>query len=119
MRTAFVTGATGFVGLNLVAELCARGWRVTALHRPTSELRHLAAFPVARAIGDITDPASLEAAMPEGVEAVFHVAARCFADSDKAERELDYVRAPLSRMFEDSYRWLVETGALERGARPS
>ncbi len=32
-RTAFVTGGTGFVGLNLVKELMIRGWDVTALHR--------------------------------------------------------------------------------------
>ena len=30
-RIAFVTGGTGFVGLNLVKELMIRGWDVTAL----------------------------------------------------------------------------------------
>jgi dihydroflavonol-4-reductase len=31
MTTAFVTGATGFVGLNLVDRLVGDGWDVTAL----------------------------------------------------------------------------------------
>lgn len=39
-RTAFVTGATGFVGVNLVKALKAVGWRVIALHRPTSNLKY-------------------------------------------------------------------------------
>ena len=33
-RAAFVTGGTGFVGLNLVQQLMAGGLDVTALHRP-------------------------------------------------------------------------------------
>ena len=40
-RAAFVTGGTGFVGLNLVKELMIRGWDVTALHRPSSDLKLL------------------------------------------------------------------------------
>jgi hypothetical protein len=37
-KTAFVTGGTGFVGLNLIDELIKQGWAVTALHRPSSDL---------------------------------------------------------------------------------
>lgn len=73
-KTAFVTGGTGFLGFNLVDELVTNGWRVTALHRTTSDLVHLKRLPVERVVGDITDPRSLEQAMPEGVGAVFHVA---------------------------------------------
>ena len=38
-RAAFVTGGTGFVGLNLVKELMNRGWDVTALHRRSSDVK--------------------------------------------------------------------------------
>ncbi len=73
-RTAFVTGATGFLGLNLVRELIAQGWQVTALHRPTSNLKYLKDLDLTLVEGDILDPESLETAIPEGVNAVFHVA---------------------------------------------
>ncbi len=73
-RTAFVTGATGFVGLNLVEALAREGWQVVALHRPGSELKHLSRLPAERVQGDVTDRPSLERALPAGVDAVFHVA---------------------------------------------
>ena len=73
-QTAFVTGATGFLGLNLVQQLTEQGWTVTALHRPSSNLTYLKRFPVTLAVGEIEDPASLQQAMPEGLDAVFHVA---------------------------------------------
>jgi len=73
-KTAFVTGATGFLGLNLVQLLTERGWAVTALHRPSSNLTYLKRFPVTLAVGEIEEAASLERAMPEGLDAVFHVA---------------------------------------------
>ena len=47
-KTAFVTGATGFLGLNLVEQLTGAGWAVVALHRATSDLRHLSRFDVER-----------------------------------------------------------------------
>ncbi len=72
--TAFVTGATGFLGLNLVRELTGLGWTVHALHRPQSNLTYLRHFPVRLAQGSIDDLASLERALPEGVDVVFHVA---------------------------------------------
>ncbi|MBR45879.1 MAG: oxidoreductase [Rhodospirillaceae bacterium] len=80
-KTAFVTGASGFIGVNLVKELLAAGWVVTALHRESSNLAYLSRFPVRRVVGDITDSASLKAAMPEGVDAVFHVAGNVSFDA--------------------------------------
>lgn len=47
---------------------------MTALHRPTSNLTYLKRFPVTLTLGEIEDAASLERAMPEGLDAVFHVA---------------------------------------------
>src|SRR5271169_2269855 len=73
-RAAFVTGGTGFVGLNLVKELMIRGWDVTALHRPSSDLKFLKRFRPKLALGAITDAASLDAAIPQGTDTVFHVA---------------------------------------------
>ena len=73
-RNAFVTGATGFLGLNLVQHLTEQGWVVTALHRPSSNLTYLKRFPVTLAVGEIEDAASLDRVMPEGLDAVFHVA---------------------------------------------
>src|SRR3984885_12439707 len=73
-RVAFVTGGTGFVGLNLVKELMIRGWDVTALHRPSSDLKLLKRFRPKLAVGALTDPAALLAAIPAGTDTVFHVA---------------------------------------------
>lgn len=73
-RSAFVTGATGFVGLNLVQRLMAEGWDVTALHRPTSDLTFLNRFGPRLAVGEITDRASLLAGIPDGTDTLFHVA---------------------------------------------
>jgi nucleoside-diphosphate-sugar epimerase len=73
-RTAFVTGATGFLGLNLIERLTESGWRVTALIRPESNLKYLSRFPVETVAGNVTDPDSVSEAMPSGVDAVFHLA---------------------------------------------
>ncbi|MGH7321019.1 MAG: hopanoid-associated sugar epimerase [Candidatus Rokuibacteriota bacterium] len=71
---ALVTGATGFVGANLVRELVAHGATVRALARPTSNRRALAGLPVEFAIGDLRDPPSLAPAL-DGVSVLYHVAA--------------------------------------------
>jgi nucleoside-diphosphate-sugar epimerase len=73
-RTAYVTGSNGFLGLNLCEALLAGGWRVLALHRPSSDIRYLSRLGVERLEGDINDPASLARTLPREVDAVFHVA---------------------------------------------
>jgi dihydroflavonol-4-reductase len=73
-KTAFVTGGTGFIGLNLVEHLTQSGWDVVALHRASSRLTHLQNYPVRLVEGTIEERASLMQAMPEDVDAVFHVA---------------------------------------------
>jgi dihydroflavonol-4-reductase len=75
MTTAFVTGATGFLGLNLVDRLVRDGWDVTALHRASSDLTYLQRFAPGLAVGDVVEADSVLAAMPKDVDAVFHLAA--------------------------------------------
>lgn len=70
----FVTGASGFVGANLVHELIARGNRVKALLRPAADLRGLAGLDIERVPGDVGDRAACAAAM-RGCDWCFHVAA--------------------------------------------
>ncbi len=72
---ALITGATGFIGANLVRELLDEGVRVRALVRPASDLRNLSGLPVDLVTGDLATPAELEAHMA-GCHVVFHVAAR-------------------------------------------
>jgi nucleoside-diphosphate-sugar epimerase len=74
MKKIFVTGATGFVGSNLVAELVRRGYSVHALTRRTSDRSGLDHERVRLFQGDILDRDSLRHAM-RGCDWVFHVAA--------------------------------------------
>ena len=80
-KTAFVTGASGFIGTNLVKQLGEAGWSVIAMHRETSDLTYLRQFPATRVVGDIGDRDFLEGAIPEGVDAVFHLAGNVSFDS--------------------------------------
>ena len=70
----FVTGASGFVGANLVHELRAQGHEVRALVRPRSDLRGLAGIDCDRVEGDLSDPGFLRRVL-RGCDWCFHVAA--------------------------------------------
>jgi dihydroflavonol-4-reductase len=70
----FVTGASGFIGANLVHELGARGHHVKALMRPGSDPRGLEGANFERVEGDISDRDKLKAAMA-GCDWCFHAAA--------------------------------------------
>src|SRR6266487_366313 len=70
----FVTGASGFIGANLIHELLARGNPVKALLRPESDLRGLKGANFEGVNGDVSNREKLVAAM-HGSDWCFHVAA--------------------------------------------
>ncbi|HKZ53052.1 MAG TPA: SDR family oxidoreductase [Candidatus Acidoferrales bacterium] len=97
-----VTGATGFLGANLVHHLVARGDQVRVLKRPKTPPTLLEGLPVEIAEGDVTDFESLLAA-GRGVEGIYHVAGL-----------VSYWRPKRERMFRvnvDGTRNVVEAAA--------
>ena len=66
-----VTGASGFLGTNLVHELVKQGWQVRASGR--SENKYIADLPIEYVCADITKPDDVDRIV-EGCEFVFHVA---------------------------------------------
>ena len=68
-----VTGASGFLGSYIAQQFAADGQSVRLLLRQTSSRRFLSGFVYEEAPGEITNPATLPAAV-EGVDAVVHAA---------------------------------------------
>jgi dihydroflavonol-4-reductase len=68
-----VTGATGFLGNHLVAELCRRGPASDVRVFAQSRSAALAALGVEVATGSVTDPAAVARAV-EGVAQIYHLA---------------------------------------------
>jgi len=72
---AFVTGPTGFLGINLLQHLAKEGWDIIAFHRPTSDLSEVKKIArVGYAIGDVRDLDSLLRGLPVDVAAGLGVA---------------------------------------------
>jgi dihydroflavonol-4-reductase len=69
-----VTGGTGFVGSAVLRALASRGVKLRALARAGSARSNLEGVDCEVAVGDMTDPAAMGAAMA-GARFVFHVAA--------------------------------------------
>lgn len=79
MKTAFVTGAAGFVGSHLIDELLRRGRRVVgydiaplANARNLDEAKSHASFSYVQ--GDIRDKAKLVESLPKDVSEIYHLA---------------------------------------------
>jgi dihydroflavonol-4-reductase len=81
---ALVTGATGFIGGNLVRELLENGFDVRVLVRATSVRTNIEGLDLEVAIGDLADSTSLARAL-DGCHVLFHAAAAyTFWTSDPA-----------------------------------
>ena len=74
-KHAFVTGATGFLGKNLVRQLNELEWEITAIHRRPVDHPALNDLPIHWKQASLDDVDSLKAAMPDQTFTVFHVAA--------------------------------------------
>ena len=70
-RTQLVTGAGGFIGTQLVKRLVLDGTTVRALVRSEASARQLRSLGCEICFGDVTEPASVDAAV-RGVDVVFH-----------------------------------------------
>jgi nucleoside-diphosphate-sugar epimerase len=68
-----VTGASGFVGSHVAAELASAGWRVRCLVRPSSKRGYLTRADYEFALGNVNDLHGLPEAL-EGCDAVVHCA---------------------------------------------
>jgi len=68
-----VTGATGFLGTNLVHELIKEGWEVKAFGLHGSNVTYIEKLPITIIYGDVTVPNDVDKAV-EGCDVVFHVA---------------------------------------------
>lgn len=75
MPTAFVTGATGFVGRHLIDVLKEDGWKIIASARAPEKARAILGDGVDIVPADLTEPHTIVEALPEGMDCVFHVAA--------------------------------------------
>jgi dihydroflavonol-4-reductase len=69
----FITGATGFIGANLLRLLLQQGYEVRALVRPTSRLDNLRGLDVEIVKGDLNNPDLWQ--LMVGCQVLFHVAA--------------------------------------------
>ncbi|WP_182866670.1 NAD-dependent epimerase/dehydratase family protein [Rhodopirellula sp. JC639] len=87
MANVLVTGATGFIGTQLVRHLSSRGDRVTCLVRSTSDRRGLQAFAPQFLVGDLSDRRSLDDAVRD-CDVVFNL-----AGTTKALRQREFEQA--------------------------
>ena len=82
-REAVVTGAAGFIGRQVVAELLRRGWRVRAFVHTQDRWTTIEAPGVTRLVGDVRDAAALREAVA-GADAAISLAA-CKMDEPESE----------------------------------
>ena len=72
--TVLLTGASGLLGANVAHELVRRGYRLKVLMRQHSDRRGISGLPCEIALGDLTEPETLEQAV-NGCDALVHGAA--------------------------------------------
>jgi len=74
-KKIFITGATGFLGTNLLQLLTKQNLEIYAIKRETSNLDAFCEMNIHWSNGDLLDYSSLDNACPENLDYVFHLAA--------------------------------------------
>jgi nucleoside-diphosphate-sugar epimerase len=74
VRTAFVTGGSGFIGGALIRRLVRDGWSVRALARSDDAAAKVEAAGATAVRGELSDPAAMTVGA-DGAEVAFHAAA--------------------------------------------
>jgi nucleoside-diphosphate-sugar epimerase len=89
---SLVTGATGFIGSNLVRYLCSQDYDVRAMVRATSDISELEDLPVDICHGEVRDPSLVQKAV-KGCDFVFHLAgyAKSWARDCKIFQEVNVI----------------------------
>lgn len=80
MKNVLVTGGTGFIGVELVRELCDMGLRPRLLVRRPHRAALLSSLDVELIQGDLASEPTLRRAV-EGIDTVFHLGARASFES--------------------------------------
>lgn len=97
VRTAFLTGATGFIGGRLARALDRRGYRLRCLVRAPARAGGLRALGAELIVGDAADEAALETGLA-GAAVAFHVAGRYDLGGPDAA-EMEHVNVSGTRAF--------------------
>ena len=120
MKTAFVTGATGFVGAHLARILLQEGIEVRALVRKGSDHSNLEGLPVDLREGDLLDPPGLARHL-RGADACFHLAgAYSLPDPRDLYRiNVEGTRAVLEAALEAGCSTIIHTSTMGTLSGPS
>jgi dihydroflavonol-4-reductase len=115
-KTAFVTGAAGFLGINLIGALTKQNWKVVAFDLPSADLKYLNQYEVTLVRGNLSDARLLCRAIPEGTDAAFHLAGNTSAwAKNNAQQYIDNVdgtRNMVDAAIEKSVRRFVFTSSI-------
>jgi nucleoside-diphosphate-sugar epimerase len=102
MKNVLVTGATGFIGVELVRRLCEEGVRPRVLVRRPHRAALLASFDVDVIHGDLAAGSSMERAV-DGIDTVIHLGGRAsFERYRRLEPTIVQATATLGRFAADA-----------------
>lgn len=116
MPTAFVTGATGFLGRHIVDVLLEEGWSVAAMVRNPEAAATILDERVVLKKGDLRNPSEIRQTMPDTLDCVFHAAADTSTWAKEARRQeevnVEGTRAVLHAILDKDIKRMVHVSSI-------